>query len=291
MPFLYTNVDKSGRGPLWTKYPNYNDLEKTKPNLVTYIGAINLSQPISGCQYELVFSRWPRTVFFAKTVTVPGVKAATLDLNHGGFTIAISTHVMYETYEITLKILADKEGYHYYDLRNMVLEAGHPLIAGDPKSMISSKEMISDEDILDIRLRNGPGDDPHHHWIVHNFRPTSIGDIDLDVGSSSFIEFDLTGTFTHITYDCGWSKKFKFVEVADEAEEKQEENEPTIPQVSDTQNNQNTEDVDDGKATAQKPPPPSVSDAIPELNDDQAPPSTTPAPQPEPQPEEPKPED
>lgn len=207
MGFLYTNVDKSGRGPLWTQYPNYNDLEKTKPNLVTYIGAINLSQPISGCQYELVFSRWPRTVFFSKNVTIPGIKANVLDVNHSGFTIGVATHVMYDTYEITLKILADKEGYHYYDLRNMVLEAGHPLLAGDTRSTVSSNQKVSEEDILDVRLRNGPGPDPHHHWIIHNFRPTGIGDIDLDVSTSGFIEFDLTGTFTHITYDCGWQTK------------------------------------------------------------------------------------
>ena len=56
---------------------------------------------------------------------------------------------------------------------------------------------------LDVRLRNSPDDVQHHHWRIHNFKPTSIGDIELSHDDPSFMEFDLTGTFTHITYDCG----------------------------------------------------------------------------------------
>lgn len=69
--------------------------------------------------------------------------------------------------------------------------------------MIGSFENISDEDILEVRLRNCPEDQTHHHWIIHNFHPIKIGDIELSHDSSGFVEFELTGTFTHIDYDCG----------------------------------------------------------------------------------------
>lgn len=185
------------------KYPSWVD---GAPNLQTYLNALNKSQPIIGCQFELVWSRWPRTLFFSKNITIPGVSVNTLDLSHAGFTIKIPTHVTYETTEITLNIIADKEGFHYYDLRNMVLQTGHPLVAGDPKSTIGNPYGISpDEDTIEVRLRNKPEDKTHHHWIIHNFKPTGIGDLELSVDGSSFVEFELTGTFTHITYDCGFT--------------------------------------------------------------------------------------
>ena len=53
-----------------------------------------------------------------------------------------------------MTIIADKEGYHYYDWRNMVLQSGHPLIAGDPRSMIGKTESDTNEVYLDVRLRN-----------------------------------------------------------------------------------------------------------------------------------------
>ena len=128
----------------------------------------------------------------------------TLDLNHAGFTIKIPTHVTYETTDISFNIIADKEGFHYYDLRNMVLQTGHPLVAGDPKSTIGNQYGIStDEDTIEVRLRNRPSDGTHHHWIFHNFKPTGIGDVELSQDSGSFVEFELKGTFTHISYDCG----------------------------------------------------------------------------------------
>lgn len=199
--FDYTWYDYAERGAD-SKYPSWVD---GSPNLQTYLDAINKSQPIIQCQFELVWSRWPRTLFFAKNITIPGVSVNTLELNHAGFTINIPTHVHYETTEITMSIIADKEGFHYYDLRNMVLQTGHPLVAGDPKSTIGNQYGVNtDQDILEVRLRNQPDwDDTHHHWIIHNFKPTGIGDIELSVDGSGFVEFELKGTFTHITYDCG----------------------------------------------------------------------------------------
>ena len=144
-------------------------------------------------------SRWPRTIFFAKSITIPGIAVNTVELNHCGYTIQIPTHPKYETQEITISILADKEGYHYQDFRNMVFQSGHPLIAGDTMSTIGD----GTDDNLDVRLRNKPSDVTHHHWIIHNFRPIKIGDIELSNDSSSFVEFQVTGTFTHISYDCG----------------------------------------------------------------------------------------
>lgn len=184
-----------------SKYPSWKD---GAPNLQTYLTALNKSQPIIQCQFELVWSRWPRTIFFAKNISIPGITAQTQDVSHAGFTIKIPTHVTYETTEITLNILADKEGFHYYDLRNMVMQTGHPLVAGDPRATIGNTFGISpDEDTLEVRLRNRPEDEVHHHWILHNFHPTGVGDIELTVDGASFVEFELKGTFTHITYDCG----------------------------------------------------------------------------------------
>ena len=194
---LYDFMDRGAD----SKYPSWTD---GAPNLQTYLNALNKSQPIIQCQFELVWSRWPRTLFFSKNITIPGVSVSTLDLNHAGFTVKIPTHVTYETTEITFNIIADKEGFHYYDLRNMVLQTGHPLVAGDPRSTIGNPYGISpDEDIIEVRLRNQPGDETHHHWVIHNFKPTGLGDLELSVDGSSFVEFELTGTFTHITYDCG----------------------------------------------------------------------------------------
>lgn len=195
MGFLfYNNVDKKGTA-IDTKYPKWDD---GSPNLITYLDSINLSQPIISCQYELRMSRWPRTIFFAKSITIPGITTNTVELNHCGFTIQIPTHPKYETNEITIAILADKEGYHYQDFRNIVFQSGHPLIAGDPMSTIGDGE-----DQLDVRLRNKPSDATHHHWIIRNFRPIKISDIELSMDSSNFVEFQVTGTFTHIDYDCG----------------------------------------------------------------------------------------
>lgn len=202
---MYDFVDKGSE----SKYPSYCDLDKTKPNLQTYLTAINLSQPIVTSQFELTWTRWPRTIFFAKEITIPGVSVNTIDTNHAGFTISIPTHVMYENTEISMTILADKEGFHYYDLRNMVLQTGHPLVAGDPKATIGNQFGVNtEEDFLDVRLRNRPEDEPHHHWKIHNFHPISIGDIMLSHDGSDFVEFEVVGTFTHITYDCGHGGEF-----------------------------------------------------------------------------------
>ena len=198
--FLDYNVVEKGSE---LQYPTYEDREETEPNLLTFLDALNQSQPISACQFEVVWSRWPRTMFFAKGVTIPGVSVNTIDINYAGFTIPIPTHVTYETTDIQLTIIADKEGFHYYDLRNMVLQSAHPLVAGDPKSMVGNNYNLGDEDTLDVRLRNSQNDVTHHHWIFHNFRPKSIGDVELEHGSTNFVEFQLTGTFTHISYDCG----------------------------------------------------------------------------------------
>lgn len=153
-----------------------------------------------------MWSRWPRTIFFAKNITIPGISVNTLELNHAGFTVQVPTHVTYESTDVSIQIIADKEGFHYYDLRNMVLQTGHPLVAGDPKATVGNPFNVSpNEDILEIRLRNRPEDETHHHWIIHNFHPTGIGDLELSVDGSSFVEFELKGTFTHISYDCGKS--------------------------------------------------------------------------------------
>ena len=77
-------------------------------------------------------------------------------------------------------------------------------MAGDPRATIGNNFKISpDEDTIEVRLRNSTEDSVHHHWVIHNFHPTKIGDIDLSHDSSSFVEFEVTGTFTHIDYDCG----------------------------------------------------------------------------------------
>ena len=194
---LYSMVDKGEQ----KQYPSWSD---AAPNLFTFLTALNQSQPIIQAKFELVWSRWPRTIFFAKDIRIPGVKVHTVDVNHAGFTVSIPAHVNYENTEVTFNVIADKEGFHYYDLRNMVIQTGHPLVAGDPRATIGNAYNLSpDEDTLEVRLRNCPEDETHHHWILHNFHPTGIGDIELSTESASFVEFELAGTFTHISYDCG----------------------------------------------------------------------------------------
>lgn len=196
MSNIYSITEKGSE----KEYPNWGS---GKPNLFTYLTALNKSQPIIQCQYELVWSRWPRTIFFAKNISIPGASVNTIEINHSGFTISIPTHVTYSNTEISMSIIADKEGFHYYDLRNMVMQTGHPLVAGDPRATIGNKFNLGDEDTLEIRLRNRPDDETHHHWIIHNFHPTEIGDIELTMDGASFVTFELKGTFTHIHYDCG----------------------------------------------------------------------------------------
>ena len=236
---LYDFMDRGAD----SKYPSWTD---GAPNLQTYLNALNKSQPIIGCQFELVWSRWPRTLFFSKGITIPGVSVNTLDLSHAGFTIKIPTHVTYENTEITLNIIADKEGFHYYDLRNMVLQTGHPLVAGDPKSTIGNPYGISpDEDMIEVRLRNRPGEDTHHHWIIHNFKPTGIGDIELSVDSASFVEFELTGTFTHITYDCGFTAPAEEEPTPSPEDKPQEEPQPSNEEPEDGENSEDEDYEDD----------------------------------------------
>lgn len=143
-------------------------------------------------------SRWPRTIFFAKNISIPGITSNYLELYHAGYTFQIVANPKYETTELSFTILADKEGFHYYDWRNMVLQSGHQLVAGDTKGMIGEGE-----DILDVRIRNTPNDITHHHWIIHNFKPITIGEVELTQDSGSFVEFEVTGVFSHIDYDCG----------------------------------------------------------------------------------------
>ena len=86
----------------------------------------------------------------------------------------------------------------------MVLQTGHPLVAGDTKATIgSSWGLGTSEDSIDVRLRNMPEDTAYHHWIIHNFRPTSVGNISLSQDGGNFVEFEVTGIFTHITYLSG----------------------------------------------------------------------------------------
>ena len=232
-PFLqYDMADRAQE----SKYPYWVD---SAPNLQTFLTALNKSQPIIGCQFEMVWSRWPRTLFFAKKITIPGITVQTQDLSHAGFTIKIPTHATYESTEITLTIIADKEGFHYYDLRNMVIQTGHPLVAGDPKATIGNPFDISPtEDTIEVRLRNRPEDETHHHWIIHNFHPTGIGDMEMGHDSTGFVEFDLTGTFTHITYDCG-----KQLPLEPPEEEPNEEDVPSEPM--EPQNIENKEESSD----------------------------------------------
>lgn len=185
-------------------------------------------------------------MFFAKNISIPGISVNTVDLNHAGFTIKIPTHVTYETTEITLNIMADKEGFHYYDLRNMVLQTGHPLVAGDPKSTIGNPYGISpDEDTIEVRLRNKPSDETHHHWIIHNFKPIGLGDIELSQDSGSFVEFELKGTFTHITYDCGKTLPPEESEPPSQAEEQQEAQPQANQAAEDTRNDTSSEDEEE----------------------------------------------
>ena len=152
----------------------------------------------------MVWSRWPRTIFFAKNIDIPGIKTQTQEINHAGFTISIPTHPKYDSTEISFTIVADKEGYHYYDIRNMVLQTGHPLVAGDTRATIGSSFGVNgSEDNIEVRLRNSPEDVKFHHWTIHNFHPTSIGNVNLSQDGGNFVEFEVTGTFTHITYLSG----------------------------------------------------------------------------------------
>ena len=63
---IYDFMDRGGEAD----YPSWAD---GAPNLKTYLDALNKSQPIVQSQFELVWSRWPRTVFFAKGITIPGL--------------------------------------------------------------------------------------------------------------------------------------------------------------------------------------------------------------------------
>ena len=117
------------------------------------------------------------------------------------------------------------------------------MVAGDPKSTIGNPYGISpDEDTIEVRLRNKPSDETHHHWIIHNFKPIGLGDIELSQDSGSFVEFELKGTFTHITYDCGKTLPPEEPEPPSQAE-KQQEAQPQANQAArDTRNDTSSED-------------------------------------------------
>ena len=123
----------------------------------------------------------------------------------------------------------------------MVLQTGHPLVAGDPRSTIGNPYGLSpDEDTIEVRLRNRPSDETHHHWIIHNFKPIGLGDIELSQDSGSFVEFELKGTFTHISYDCG-----KTLPIAQEIPTPEEDEEPQEAPDENEMNDEEGDEIED----------------------------------------------
>ena len=74
------------------------------------------------------------------------------------------------------------------------------------------------DDTLDIKLRNKQDDKAYHHWIVHNFRPTKLGEIEFNTEASDFAEFELTGTFSHIDYLSGLPSEITYKNIIEENE-------------------------------------------------------------------------
>lgn len=122
------------------------------------------------------------------------------------------------------------------------------MVAGDPRSTIGNPYGVSpDEDTIEVRLRNRPSDETHHHWIIHNFKPIGLGDIELSQDSGSFVEFELKGTFTHISYDCG--KVFPPEEPPTPAPEDVPPEEPPPPEYEENDEEMPPDEADEPEET------------------------------------------
>jgi len=174
-----------------------------KPTLGAMLALLNQTPPITACQFELWYSKWPKGKWFAQDIQIPGITNKTLSVWNGGFEIPLIMNTHYNAYSISMNILDDEFGYNYAYWRDMVIVYGMNGMKGKPildGILNEYSNMYQGSSFLLVKLVNDPASPSQHIWRLHNFKPTKIGDIDMGHSKTSLVTFSVEGVFTHITF-------------------------------------------------------------------------------------------
>lgn len=187
-------------------------------NLKTALDVLNNNPPIVGSSFEIWYNRWPQAKWMAQGITAPGLKTNTVDIHFSGFHVPVIINTTYDETELSMDILADENGVYYNQWRQLVIEyssdpfKGRPIL--DDFTMVNGvqtggygserteigyqkrgKSYIVAKLWNPVELKT-----TGHCWRFHNFKPTSIGEIEMSHDSSDLTTFTVTGVFTHISY-------------------------------------------------------------------------------------------
>ena len=179
---------------------------KDPSTLNTAFKVFNENPPILGSQFEIFYNGWPQAKWVAQGLTVPGLKTNTVEINFSGFHIPVIINTMYDETELSMDIIADENGVYYDQWRQMVINyssdpfKGRPILSGSTANTtvgtVKWGQYYIVAKLWNPIIKKTTG----HCWRFHNFKPTSIGEIELSHGSTDFTTFTVTGVFTHISY-------------------------------------------------------------------------------------------
>lgn len=172
--------------------------------LSTALNLLNESPPITACQFEIWYSEWPRVKWLAQGITIPGLTSKTLPINFSGFSIPLVTNTTYDgDMSLSMDILADEYGRYYAQWRNLTIfygldaQKGKPILGG---ALNEELGVMQGQRYLVVKLVNDANSPLQHCWRFHNFKVTSVGEIQLGHSSDDLVTFPVTGIFTHISY-------------------------------------------------------------------------------------------
>ena len=169
-----------------------------KPALGTALELFNQHPPIVAAQFEIWYNKWPKAKWVAQGITIPEIKSNTADISFAGFSIPIIVNTTYGDYELSMDILADEHGLYYEQWRSLVIEYSQDANKGRP--ILDADANHQGKHYIVVRLINQPNQSREHCWRIHNFKPTSVGEVEMGQDNDSFVTFPVTGVFTHISY-------------------------------------------------------------------------------------------
>ena len=175
--------------------------------LKTALDVLNNNPPIIGSSFEIWYNRWPQAKWVAQGITAPGLKTNTVEINFAGFHVPVIINTTYDETELSMDILADEDGVYYKQWRQLVIEyssdpfKGRPILNDRKSEQTTVGTQIRGQSYIVAKLWN-PTElkATGHCWRFHNFKPTSIGEIEMGHDSSDLTTFTVTGVFTHISY-------------------------------------------------------------------------------------------
>ena len=126
----------------------------------------------------------------------------TQQIFYNGIATDIITNTEYSGYTVDMTILADEYGIYYADWRNLVITYGTGGKRGKPilNGVASADGAMEGMGYLIAKLINIPDAPSQHIWRLHNFKPTKLGDVQFGHAKRELVTFQVSGTFTHITF-------------------------------------------------------------------------------------------